>query len=146
MASLTNYAENKHTDALWRGQPLGAPATWYFGLVISASDDATPGTEVSGGGYARVAVPATLANFSGTQGAGTTTASSGTSGTTSNNIAITFPAPTANWGVVTGVVVYDAPTGGNAWVYAPLTTPKTVNANDAAPTFPIGSFTHQVDN
>ena len=38
------------------------------------------------------------------------TASTGTGGNTSNNNAITFPAPSANWGVVTSVGVFDAAT------------------------------------
>jgi hypothetical protein len=146
MASLTNFAENKLIDALFRGQALGNPATWYFKLYTVAPDETGAGTEVTGGSYARASVACSLANFAGTQGAGTTVASNGTSGTTSNNIAIAFPAPTANWGVIVGMSLCDASTGGNDWIYAPLTTPKTVNANDAAPTFTIGSFTHQVDN
>ncbi len=30
--AFTDYAENKLVDALFRGQALGTPATWYVGL------------------------------------------------------------------------------------------------------------------
>ena len=144
--SLTDYAENKLTDALWRGQALGAPATWYVGLDTVACTEAGGGTEVSGGSYARVAVSASLAAWAGTQGAGTTSASSGTGGTTSNNAAITFPAPTANWGQVVSFRLWDASSGGNAWLCQSLTTPKTINNGDAAPAFNAGSLSIQIDN
>jgi hypothetical protein len=146
MAALTNYGENKVIDALMRAQAIGTPATWYFGLDTATSDDTGSGTEVTGGSYARVAVTASLANFAGTQSAGSTTASSGTGGTTSNNSAITFPAPTANWGTVTGWRLWDASSGGNAWMYSALTTNKTINNGDAAPSFAAGALTIQIDN
>ena len=143
MSNLTNYAENKVIDALMRGQSLGAPATLYFALLTAASNaEAGTVTEVSGGSYARVGVTASTTNFAGTQSAGSTTASSGTGGQTSNNGAITFPAPSgANWGTVTHWAIYDASTSGNAWVVASLTTPKTINDGDAAPSFAIGAMT-----
>lgn len=97
--------------------------------------------EVSGGAYARVGVAASLANFSGTQGAGTTTASSGTGGESSNNANVTFPAPSgANWGVLPFLITFDASTAGNMLEYAPLTAAKTVNTGDAAPYFAAGDL------
>ena len=139
--AFTDYAENRLVDALFRGQSLGAPATWYVGLLTSACSDSATGTEVSGGSYARVAVTASLANFAGTQSAGSTTASSGTGGVTSNNAAITFPAPTANWGTVSHYGFWDASTSGNQWLCVSLTTSKTINNGDAAPSFAIGAAT-----
>jgi hypothetical protein len=141
MSALTDFAENKIIDALLRGQALGAPATWYVALFTSdPTDTGAAGTEVSGGSYARVTVAAALANFAGTQSAGSTTASSGTGGATSNNAAITFPAPTANWGSITHFTLMDAASGGNAWVHGALTTPKTVNNGDPAPSFPAAAL------
>lgn len=131
MSNLTNYAENKLIDALMRAQSLGAPATWYIGLLTAAADaEAGTLTEVSGGSYARVAVTASLANWAGTQGAGTTAASSGTGGQTSNNAAIAFPTATAAWGTVTHVALFDASTGGNAWIVIALTASRTVASGD----------------
>lgn len=144
--ALTDYAENKLIDQVFRAQTALAPVTLYVGLVTSSSADTGCGTEVSGGSYARVAVTSSLANWAGTQSAGSTVASSGTGGTTSNNAAITFPAPTGNWGTVTGFCIYDASTSGNPLVYAALTASKNINSGDSAPAFAIGALTVTIDN
>ncbi len=143
--ALTDYAENKIIDALVRGQALGAPATWYIGLDTVACTEAGGGTEVSGGSYARASVAASLAAWAGTQSAGSTTASSGTSGTTSNNGAIPFATPTAPWGTVVSIRWWDALSAGNAWVCTPLTITKTVNTGDSV-SFPAGTNSLQIDN
>ena len=61
-------------------------------------------TEVTGAGYARIAVAGSLVNFAGTQGLTTTTASSGLGGLTANNVVIQYGSPTANWGSGTGFI------------------------------------------
>lgn len=156
MAAMSDFLENKLLDWLLRGQAIGitgasaaagtGPTTVWIGLVTANANDVGGFTEVTGGSYARVAVASSLANWAGTQGAATTVASTGTTGTTSNNAAITFPAPTANWGVVTGVAIFDAVTGGNLLLYSALTTSKTVNNGDAAPSFAPAALTYQIDN
>ncbi len=145
MAGKSDYLENKYLDFLFRAQTFTAPATIYVALLTAAPSDSGGGTEVSGGSYARVAVTSSLANWAGTQSAGSTTASTGTGGTTSNNAAITFPAPTGNWGVVTHFGLYDASTSGNLLYWAALTTSKTINNADAAPSYAIGALTIQED-
>jgi hypothetical protein len=146
MSALTDYLENKVIDWLFRGQAFTPPATVYAGLLTAAPSDASAGTEVTGGSYARVAIGCSLANFAGTQGAGTTVASSGTTGTTSNNASVTFPAPTGNWGVATHMGFWDAASNGNLLLWAPLTISKTINNGDAAPSFPAGQLQVQIDN
>lgn len=157
MSAMSDYAENKLIDFLFRGQALGisgataaagtGPATLYVALNTTVDNDAgTAKVEVAGGSYARVAVTSSLANWAGTQAAASTTASTGSSGTTSNNAAITFPAPTANWGSITAFEIYDAASGGNPLTYGTLTTPKTVNNGDPAPSFAAGALTFQIDN
>jgi len=146
MSALSDYLENKIIDWLLRGQTFTPPATVYVGLLTVAPSDAGGGTEVTGGSYTRVAVASSLANWAGSQSAGSTTASSGTGGTTSNNAAVTFPAPTANWGTVVAFGVYDASSAGNLLFYASLTTSKTINNGDAAPSFAAGALTFQIDN
>lgn len=157
MSAMTDFLENKLIDFLFRAQALGitgatagageGPATLYIALLTTnTDDDGSPLVEVSGGSYARVGVTSSLANWAGTQSAGSTTASSGTGGTTSNNNAITFPAPTANWGSVVGVAIYDASSGGNLLAYSALSVAKTVNNGDAAPSFAAGALTFQIDN
>lgn len=156
MAALTDFAENRLTDWFFRGQALGitgasagagsGPTALFIGLFTATPGEATAGTEVSGNGYARVSVASNLTNWAGTQGAGTTVASSGSSGTTSNNSAITFPTPTpSGWGTVVAVGIFDASTGGNLIAYGALTVSKTVNSGDTV-SFPAGSLQFQWDN
>jgi hypothetical protein len=146
MAAKTDFLENKIIDWLFRGQAYTPPATLHVGLLTAALGEAGAVTEVSGGSYARVAVTGSLANWAGTQGSGTTVASSGSSGQTSNNGAITFPTPTANWGVVTHFGIYDAASGGNLLIYGTLSQSKSINNGDPAPYFPAGSLTYTEDN
>jgi hypothetical protein len=146
MAAMSDYLENKIIDWLFRGQSFTPPVTMYVALFTANPTDTGGGTEVSGGSYARVAVTGSLANWAGTQSAGSTTASSGTGGQTSNNNAITFPSPSANWGVITGVGVFDASSSGNLLFWGALTTNKTVNNGDAAPSYPAAALALQIDN
>ncbi len=132
---MSDYLENKLVDHIFRAQSFSAPATLYVALFTAAPSDSGGGTEVSGGSYARVSVTSALANWAGTQSAGSTTASSGTGGATSNNGAITFPSPTANWGTVTHFGIFDAASSGNLLFHGALTASKTINSGDAAPSF-----------
>lgn len=141
MSALSDYLENKLVDLILRGQTFTPPATVFVALLTAAPSDAGGGTEVSAAGYARVGVTASLANWAGTQGAGTTVASSGTGGQTSNNNAVTFGAPTANWGSVTHVALFDASSGGNLLAWGALSSAKTINNGDAAPSFAAGQLT-----
>ncbi len=90
-------------------------------------EDESEIVEPSGGGYARVAVAASLAEWAGTQGAGTTTASTGTGAETSNNNPVPFADPTADWGSDVGLfVIYDAASAGNGLIYGELDTPLPI--------------------
>lgn len=144
--ALTDYAENKVADALLRGQSLGAPATMYIGLATDTCTDSGAGTEPSGNAYARVAVASSLANWAGTQSAGSTTASSGTGGTTSNNAAITWTASTGAWGNLQSVRWYDASSGGNSWICINLTSALNVSGAGFTVSFSAGQLSFQVDN
>lgn len=207
MSRATDFAENKIVDAIYRGQPLGAPGTWYVGLIVASKGrsnnnrsaavivgdtiiPATPNgrlyrcttagttgaseptwpttdngtvadgtavwteatafldagtiTEASGGAYARASIAASLTAWAGTQSAGSTVASTGTGGQTSNNAAITYAAPSANWGTVWGFALYDAVSSGNAWFTAPLTTPQDVLNGQAAPSFAVAALTQAI--
>lgn len=147
-ADLSNFAENKVIDSLFRGQALGAPASWHMALFTDTCTDAGPGTEVSTSGtaYSRQAVTASLANFAGTQAAASTTASSGTGGTTSNNGLIQWSESTASWGTVQSVGFMDASTAGNRWVCINLSTPFAVSAAGVTVKFNAGALTFQIDN
>lgn len=141
MPVLSNVAENKILDATFRGVALGAPAALYVALFTATPTAAGGGTEVTGGSYARINLAPTATNWASTGGATTVTNPSvGTSGTTSNNVAITFAAPTASWGVITSFGIFDALSGGNLWFFGNLTVSKTVNNGDAAPSFAISAL------
>ncbi len=144
MSGMSNYLENKLIDRLFRGQAYAFPTTLYFGLLTAAPSDSAAGTEVVGGAYARVAVACSLSNFKSTQG--DDAASTGTTATTSNSGAVTFPAPSAGWGVVGWMGIYDASSGGNLLWYKDLAVAKTINAGDAPPSFLTGQITVQMDN
>jgi hypothetical protein len=139
MSAMSDYLENKLVDQIFRAQTAPTTATLYIALYTAAPSDSGGGTEVTGGSYARVAVTSSLANWAGTQSAGSTTASSGTSGATSNNNSITFPTPTATWGTVTHFAIYDAASGGNELFWGALTIAKTVNISDTV-SFPAASL------
>lgn len=128
---MSNYVEDGLRTHLFRSGTFAKTTTRYVSLHTADPTDAGTGTEVSGGSYARVQRDADDANW---------TAASATDGITTNAADIEFPAPTASWGLVSHVAVWDAPTGGNLIGHGALTTPKTVNNGDAAPKFLAGSL------
>ena len=135
--SLSDWTENNFVDYLFRNQTWTVAATLDVGLSTAACSDSSIGTEVTGGSYARVAITRSLTAFAGTQSAGSTTASSGTGGQTSNNAAINFPTPSAGWGTVTHFFVMS---GTNIVLCQALTTSKTINSGDTV-SFAIGALT-----
>jgi len=145
--SLNDYAENKIVDHVFRGTAFSesSPGSYYVGLHTTSCTDAALGTEVSGAGYSRIAIARSQAAWNGTHGTNSGP-SSGTNGTISNNAIIQYGSPTANWGGVTSFSVSDAITGGNPIVCTDLTTAKTINNGDAAPSFAAGALTIQIDD
>jgi len=131
----TDYLANKLIDFIFRGQAYTFPATMYAALFTAAPSNAGGGMEVAGGGYARVGIAGSLATWSGTQGAGTTAASTGASGRISNNEPIAFPAPTADWGTATHDGLFDAATVGHLLFWVALASPKAISAGGVAPTY-----------
>jgi hypothetical protein len=126
---LTHYHANKFIDLFFRGQTFTWPATLYLSAFTAAPTAvAGSGTEVAGGSYARIALIPSLTSLSGTQSAGSTTASSGNGGRISNNATLSHPSPTANWGDVVAVGVHDAATLGNLLWWQLLDDPITVNS------------------
>ena len=140
MSALSNYLENKLVDHVFRNTPYAMPTTVYVALYTAAPSDAGGGTEVAGGGYARVQVGPSTSTWTATQG-GTAGASSGTAGQTANAVDITFPVPSTTWGTVTHFGLFDAITGGNLLLWAALTASQAVNNGDAAPKFLAGALT-----
>lgn len=135
MSHFSNYLENRLIDHLLRATAYPVPTAIYVALFTTASSDAGPGTEVSGGSYARVQVGPGLTAWEATQG-GTAGASTGTTGVSRNVADVTFPAPTANWGTITHFGLMDALTGGNLLMQTQLAVPKVINSGDQAAKFP----------
>lgn len=141
VGTATDYLENRLLDHIFRNTPYLTLDTLYIALFTNEPTDTGSGIEVvAGSGYTRVAITPNLLTFSGTQGIGTTTESSGTSGLTSNNSTIVFGDPTGDWGRVTNFALYDAPTYGNMLVYGYLVHPKTLGYGDPGPKFPAGTL------
>jgi hypothetical protein len=113
---LTDYALNRIMDAAYRGQAIAWPATRWAALFTTMPTAAGGGVELATVDVGRVAIASSLANWSGTQGAGTTVASSGSTGLISNNIDVEFAAElTVAVAGVVGWGLFDAAAAGNLW-------------------------------
>lgn len=133
--SKSNFYEDAVLNHTFRGvafPTLGASV--HVALFTAAPTDAGGGTEVTGGAYARVAV---------SRAAGSWAAPADNAGAqrTSNVNAITFPSPTAAWGTVTHVGIFDAATAGNLLYSAALGTARSPVSGDTAPSFAAGAIT-----
>ena len=138
MSQLTDYTENKLVDMV-RQQAWSLPGTLYAGLASAASDSAI--AEITFSGYARQPLTRALATWAGTQAAGSTTSSSGTSHTSSNNAPINFgTAGGAGSAAVTNLVIFDALTGGNPICFIPLPNGTLTIANGDAVSFAAGTI------
>ncbi len=133
--SASNFLEDAILNHVLRGVAFPTlPAGCHFALFTAAPSDAGGGTEVTGGSYARVAVTRATGSWA-------VPADSAGSQQTSNSAAITFPTPTASWGVVTHLGIFDAATAGNLLYHAALGTSRTIASGDSAPSFAIGAVT-----
>ncbi|MBN9568692.1 MAG: hypothetical protein J0H79_13915 [Alphaproteobacteria bacterium] len=110
MTGFSDYTAKKVLDHIVGKTAMGALPTGYIALFTAVgADDGTGFTEVAGGSYARVA----------TAGADWNAAAGSSPSSNSNANAMTFPKPTADWGTVIALGIYDAATGGNLlmWDY-----------------------------
>jgi len=115
--SISDYLENELLDHVLGNGVFTVPTDIYLGLFTDACTDASPGTEVTGGSYARVAHNSWTA---------------ASSRAISNSGSATFTQASASWGTVTYVGIFDAVTGGNYLGWSDLTTPRTINNGDTA--------------
>lgn len=129
MAGLSDYAENKILDHVFKTASFTQPSNLYVALFTAAPSDSGGGTEVSGGSYARVAC-------------NTWDAASG--GSIANTGAVTFTTATGSWGTVTHFAIFDASSGGNMIGWGALTTSKTVGSGDTA-SFAAGQLAVTLD-
>lgn len=129
MSQMSDFMEADIRKHYFRTGASSKPTALTIHLYTAAPGETGGGTEVSGGSYAAQSLNPLDANW---------TAASATDGLTDNASAITYPSPTANWGVVTHVAIKDQ--AANFLLYGALTASKTVNNGDVAPNFPIGAL------
>lgn len=139
MSNASDYLENLIIDHLFRAATWLKPSALWVALLTSAPTDAGGGTEVVGGSYGRVNLPPSNSNWTATQG-GTTGISTGSSGLTANAVNIQFPAPTADWGLITHFKLMDAAVAGNMWAWGMVTAPQLIINGAPAPAFPAGGL------
>ena len=123
----SDYLASALANWIFIGTNYTKPTTLDYALYTVAPTASGGGTEVTGGSYARVTLLPLDANYS---------APSGGDGHTDNLSVIQYAAPTANWGAVLAMAVFDQ-TG-----MVGFTTFTTLNVNngDTAPSFPAGQF------
>jgi hypothetical protein len=124
MAGLTTQAQNNLLN-LMKNVAWPASGAWgvqlattWVGLFTTApTTDASAsftGTEVTGGSYARVSVASSV--WSAITGGSTAPSQ------ISNSSIITFVTPTASWGTVLAIGIFDAVTAGNLLWWNPITS------------------------
>lgn len=118
--SITNYAASRHLNKDFNGTNYTPPATWYVGFRSN-------GVELSGNGYARIALTANGTNFPTTS-----------TNVMSNGVEFDTPVASGDWAQADEVGLYDALTSGNLWYYDLLDAPFTL-LNGRQRTFAIGA-------
>ncbi len=139
MSQMTDVMENALVDFVMRAQTSIVPTTWVSRLYTAAPGETGGGTEATYTGYSSVSVAASLANFAGTQSAGSTTASAGTGGQTSNNSILTYGSAASSGPQTLTHHAWCATT--TPWIYATLTSSRVINNGDAAPTAAAAAHT-----
>ena len=133
MSAFSDYLENEILDHILGGADFPRPATVHAALYTAGPTDAGGGTEVSGSNYARVAITNNSTNFPAASG-----------GQKQNGAVIAFPTATGAWGTVTHVGLFDAASGGNLLMHAPLSQAKLIENGDT-PSWPSGALTFILD-
>lgn len=120
--SMSTYVENETLDHWIGGATAPAPpGTLYFALYTAAPNDDGGGTEVTGGGYARVQKTNNLTNFPASVG-----------GSKSNANDVDFGVASADWGTLTHVGVFDSAGATNLLFWGALEQSRIVNSGDGA--------------
>lgn len=113
LATFSNYATNQFLGVLSSETPE-VPTTFYVAINSDACTRAAQGTELTGDGYARVAI--SFERVSDIQ--------------RWNPADVYSPTASAEW-TANSFSLHDAPTGGNYWAYGNLVSPLTVDASKA---------------
>lgn len=124
MSDFSDWAENE-VCKLVSGMNITLPANLDVALLESVDDASF--VEVSYSGYSRQQAPRNLTTWSGTQGAGSTSPSSGSSRSISNNVEFDF----GTAGAATTVTAIGLFAENNLFCYALMDTPMTLNQGDS---------------
>jgi len=130
MAGMSDFLEQATLDNHFNQAAYTVPTTAYLALFTTDPLDDNSGTEVSGAGYARVAV--TMASEMVRAG-----------NVVSNSVVKTFPTASGSWGTVTHSALFDAASAGNQLWNGVLTAAKAIESGEA-PTFAIGAATYSI--
>lgn len=123
MSNFTDFGENWVCNFI-KTAASSLPANFDIGLLSSVAEDSY--TEVNWTGYSRQSVARSLAAWSGTQGNGSVSASTGNSHTTSNNEVIDF-GTAAGDATITAIGMF---AGSDLFAYSTITSPITVSNGD----------------
>jgi len=134
MSGKSDYLELKLLDHVLGATVFTTPATVYVGLFSVTPGDPGGGTELSGNGYARVAVTNNTTNWP-----------NAAAGSKSNGTDIVFPTATpSDWTAAVAFGIFDASVAGNLLVWGALTGTVTVLAGET-PQFNAGDLTYTED-
>jgi hypothetical protein len=136
IAMLTNDAIVNDGSAVWTDQYTALEA----GVLANLPN------ELSGSTYARQPIVAGLSTISGTQLAGSETASTGINATSSNNNQLVFNSGGGSNGDIGLFAWFDALTGGNLLEYGFITGGSLHAPTNSTVTFPPSSLSFQEDN
>jgi hypothetical protein len=125
----TKYLQKKFIDHALGKAAFTMPATAYLALFTgNPTEDGLLATEVVGGSYARQNLTAVMA------------LADITTGISSNSAILTFPAPTADWGLVAYGGIMDALTVGNMLYYGAFPAPRDMTSGSVVMNFPVGTI------
>lgn len=114
MSSASNYLKTAIIDGVLRGTTYTAPTTVYIALYSDTQTDADAGTELSGNGYARIAIAF----------------DADTAGVTQNTSELVWTASGGAWSGAVSWGIRDASSAGNLLVHSTLTTTRTLSDGD----------------
>lgn len=128
---LTLLKNGTLTSTLFAGST--PPTTHYVALFTTnpTDDDGTGAVEVSGGSYARASITAAT-GYSAISGSGASAHQ------ISNSGVVTFATPTADWGTVVGIGLYDASSSGHLLFWDAITS--QVISTGVVASFAIGAL------
>lgn len=121
MSAFSNYTEELLLDHLLTQGPF------WIALFNTTPTDSTPGIEVPGASYVRQSMTFIRVDSD-----------------LSNDTQIQFPTATEDWGLISGIGIFDAASAGQLIWYDDLNTQKTISEGDTA-LYPIGFSTLNLD-